>query len=102
MDSKYDYIVIGSGSSGGVAAFLLQQSGAKCLLLEAGKHYTRKDFPMRESEYTPRLFWGGGAEFNPDYSMAFLRGRCVGGGSVVNQAMMVAGNRISSTATAIM
>jgi len=88
MDSKYDYIVIGSGSSGGVAAFLLQQAGAKCLLLEAGKHYTRKDFPMRESEYTPRLFWGGGAEFNPDYSMAFLRGRCVGGGSVVNQALM--------------
>jgi choline dehydrogenase-like flavoprotein len=87
-DSAYDYIIIGSGSSGGVAAFLLQQAGAKCLLLEAGKHYTKADFPMCEADYTPRLFWGGGSDFNTDYSMAFLRGRCVGGGSVVNQALM--------------
>lgn len=87
-NAKYDVIVIGSGSSGGVAALLLQQAGAKCLMLEAGKHYTRDDFPMSEAEYTPRLFWGGGADFNTDYSMAFLRGRCVGGGSIVNQALM--------------
>lgn len=87
-NSKYDYIVIGSGSSGGVAAYMLQKAGAKCLLLESGTYYTKKDFPMRESEYTPRMFWGGGAEFNPDFSLAFLRGRCVGGGSVINGALM--------------
>lgn len=87
-DSNYDYIIIGSGSSGGLASFLLQESGAKCLLLEAGKHYTKDDFPMSEADYTPRLFWGGGSDFNTDYSMAFLRGKCVGGGSVVNQALM--------------
>lgn len=86
--STYDYIIVGAGSSGGVAAYILQKSGAKCLLLEAGKHYTKDDFPMCEADYTPRLFWGGGAEFNADYSLAFLRGKCVGGGSVVNAALM--------------
>lgn len=87
-NSTYDFIIVGSGSSGGVAAYLLQKAGAKCLLLESGTHYTKKDFPMCEADYTPRLFWGGGAEFNKDYSLAFLRGKCVGGGSVVNAALM--------------
>jgi len=85
---KYDYIIVGSGSSGGVAAFMLQQAGAKCLLLESGTYFTRKDFPMRESEYTPRMFWGGGAEFNSDCDLMFLRGKCIGGGSVINGALM--------------
>ena len=87
-EKTYDYIIIGSGSSGGVAAFVLQQAGAKCLLLESGTYYTKKDFPMPEADYTPRMFWGGGAEFNKDYSLAFLRGKCIGGGSVINGALM--------------
>nr|AUN37015.1 GMC family oxidoreductase [uncultured bacterium] len=86
--SNYDCIIVGSGSSGGIAAYILQKAGAKCLLLESGRHYTKDDFPMCEADYTPRLFWGGGAEFNSDYSLAFLRGKCVGGGSVVNAALM--------------
>lgn len=87
-NKQYDFIIIGSGTSGGIAAFRLQEAGAKCLLLEAGKHFTAKDFPMPEGTYTPQLFWGGGADFTADYRMALLRGRCVGGGSIVNQALM--------------
>jgi choline dehydrogenase-like flavoprotein len=85
---RYDFIIIGSGTSGGIAAFRLQEAGAKCLLLEAGKHFTAKDFPLPEGTYTPQMFWGGGADFNSSYTMALLRGRCVGGGSIVNQALM--------------
>lgn len=84
----YDFIIIGSGSSGGMASYLLQSGGAKCLLLEAGKRFRREDFPLPEVAYTPQLFWGGGADFTTTAEMAILRGKCVGGGSIVNQALM--------------
>ncbi len=84
----YDFIIIGSGSSGGMASFLLQEGGGKCLLIEAGKRFRREDFPLPEIAYTPQLFWGGGADFTTTAEMAILRGKCVGGGSIVNQALM--------------
>ncbi len=34
--SEFDVLIIGSGASGGMAAYILAQKGAKCLLLEAG------------------------------------------------------------------
>ena len=33
---EYDVLIIGSGASGGMAAYTLTQKGAKCLLLDAG------------------------------------------------------------------
>lgn len=85
---SYDFIIIGSGSSGGMASYVLQSGGAKCLLLEAGRRFRREDFPLSEFEYTPQLFWGGGADFTTTAEFAILRGKCVGGGSIVNQALM--------------
>lgn len=46
----WDFIVVGSGPSGGRIAFDLTKSGAKVLLLEAGPHFTKKDFPKPEGE----------------------------------------------------
>lgn len=87
-DTKHDVIVIGSGTSGAIAACLLQEAGAKCLMLEAGRRFRTEEFPLPESEYTPQMFWGGGAEFNTRFNLAFLRGRGLGGGSLVNGALM--------------
>ena len=36
MAAEYDVIIVGSGASGGMAAYTLTQKGAKCLVLEAG------------------------------------------------------------------
>ncbi len=87
-ETQYDYIIAGSGTSGAIAACRLQESGAKCLLLEAGRRFRTEEFPMPEGDYTPQMFWGGGAEFNTQCDLAFLRGRGVGGGSLVNDALM--------------
>src|SRR5579872_5545121 len=48
----YDAIIVGSGAGGGIAAYVLAQAGAKCLLLEAGGWYdTAKQSKMLEWVY---------------------------------------------------
>ena len=41
----YDYIVIGSGFGGSVAALRLAEKGYRVLVLEKGKWYRETDFP---------------------------------------------------------
>ena len=88
MKEVYDYIIVGAGTAGGVLSYNLIKSGAKCLLIEAGKHFTKETFPTAEADASAQMYWGGGIEFSNDAQMAFLRGKLVGGGSVVNQALM--------------
>ena len=83
-----DYIIVGSGPSGGRFAFDLVSRGAKCILLEAGPYFTKKDFPMIEAVGSAKLYWGGGVELSTDAKMGFLRARAVGGTSIVNQALL--------------
>jgi len=48
----YDAIIVGSGAGGGMAAYVLTQAGAKCLMLEAGGWYdTAKQSKMFEWNY---------------------------------------------------
>lgn len=87
-DEFFDLIVIGSGPSGGRIAADLVRKGAKVLLVEAGSHFQAKDFPKPEISSSAQMFWGGGAELSHDARLGFLRARCVGGTSIVNQALL--------------
>lgn len=60
----------------------------RCVLLEAGKDLNRQTYPRNELDANAWLYWGGGIELNQDASIALLRPKVVGGGSVVNQALM--------------
>ena len=60
----------------------------RCLLLEAGKDSTAHTYPRKEIDANAQLFWGGGIELNTDASIGLLRPKVVGGGSIVNQALM--------------
>ena len=88
MREVYDFIVVGSGTSGGILAYNLSKEGSNCLLIEAGTHFTKETFPKTEADTSAQMYWGGGIELSQDARMAFLRGKLVGGGSVVNQALM--------------
>lgn len=83
-----DFIIIGSGPSGGRFAAELTRSGATVTLLEAGRKFTAKDFPLSEMEGSAKLYWGGGVELSTNAKLAFLRAKCVGGTSIVNQALL--------------
>jgi choline dehydrogenase-like flavoprotein len=79
---------VGSGSGGGPLAYNLNKSGAKTLLIEAGKFYRKNTFPRTEAEGSAYLYWGGGIEFDKEARMGFLRARMVGGSSIVYQSLM--------------
>lgn len=82
----YDFAIIGSGVSGARIAHRLTRGGARCVLIEAGQRFNRHTFPRGELGYSTQMFWGGGMEVSRDGRFGFLRGKCLGGTSVVNQA----------------
>jgi choline dehydrogenase-like flavoprotein len=84
----YDFVIVGSGPSGSVISRALVAAGARCVMLEAGKHFTSHTFPQDELGSNVELFWNGAIDLNTDASIALLRGKCVGGTSIVNQALL--------------
>lgn len=85
--APYDVVIVGSGPSGTAFAHTLIRSGRRVLLLEAGERFATREYPRSERDGNARLSWGGGAEFDGNASLGFLRARVLGGGSVVNQAL---------------
>ena len=88
MGKFYDFIIIGSGASGSVLAHYLTQAGASCVMLEAGKAHTATSFPRNELYANSQLYWGGGMDSTSNANLLFLRGKVLGGGTVVNQALL--------------
>ena len=84
----YDAVIIGAGTSGGFIAQALVQAGMRCVTLEAGKDYTRTTYPTKEVDANAQLYWGGGVELTSDAGIGLLRPKVVGGGSIVNGALM--------------
>jgi choline dehydrogenase-like flavoprotein len=84
----FDFVFVGAGISGPFIANDLCRKGCDCLMLEAGKHFTRKTYPSNGLDGTSQLYWSGGMELGNDCKLAFLRPKVVGGGSIVNQALV--------------
>lgn len=88
IHSHYDAIIIGAGVSGSFIAQDLSRAGWRVLILEAGRSYTRTSYPRAEVDGNSQLYWGGGVELNSSSTLTLLRPKVVGGGSIVNQALM--------------
>ena len=82
----HDFAVSGSGVSGGRVAYELAGGGASCVMLEAGRAYDRTSFPPDELGYTTQMYWNSGLEVTKDGTIGMMRGKCLGGTSVLNQA----------------
>jgi choline dehydrogenase-like flavoprotein len=84
----YDAVIVGAGISGSFIANGLVQAGLKCVLLEAGRDFSRGTYPRTEVDANSMMYWGGGMELTRDAGIGLLRPKVVGGGSVVNQALL--------------
>lgn len=81
-----DFIIIGSGFGGSVTACRLAQSGAKVLVLERGRRWEAKNYPIKESwlfdPSAPEKF-NGWLDFRLFGKMNVVQGAGIGGGSLV-------------------
>lgn len=88
--ASHDVIVIGSGPGGAVAADNLAAAGMNVALVEAGAEVPAEDMRLAPPSFLARHYWEGGMRLvggsSPNPSM---QGRCLGGSSVVNSAIML-------------
>jgi choline dehydrogenase len=102
--NEADYVVVGSGSSGSIVAGRLAQSGAKVILLEAGKSDEQiltkipgMIGPMHAEPKIKKLndwgFYSVPQENLNGRRMPAPRGKVLGGSSSVNGMVYVRGNR---------
>ncbi|MBN1221369.1 MAG: GMC family oxidoreductase [Anaerolineae bacterium] len=88
QEFDYDYIVIGSGFGGSVAALRLAEKGYRVLVIEKGKWLAAEDFP-RSNWNLKRWLWLPALRFFGLFKITFFRhvtvlsGVGVGGGSLV-------------------
>jgi len=89
-EMEADVIVIGSGPGGSVAADNFQAAGMKTVLLEAGPEVKTVDMTRNAPHFLAKYYWEGGMRMvagnSPNPAMM---GRCLGGSSVVNSAIML-------------
>ncbi len=84
----YDFIVIGTGASGSVLAHYLSSAGASVCFLEAGKRYRPEQYPDNELQASTQLTWNGGMDPSLDARIVHIRGKVVGGGTVLNNCLL--------------
>jgi choline dehydrogenase-like flavoprotein len=84
-----DFVVVGSGAGGGAAARILAASGARVVVLEEGPRLRAEELGVSEGASRNRLFRNQGkqAAFGRA-TTPFLQGRCVGGTTFVNSAIV--------------
>lgn len=82
-----DVCVIGSGAAGAIIAAKLAEHGRSVVLLEKGGYYDAEDMNQREVDMMPLLWKNGGANFTDDLRIPIAQGQCLGGSTVINDAV---------------
>jgi cholesterol oxidase len=86
-EQVYDFVIIGSGFGGSVAAMRLTEKGYRVFVLEKGKRYRDEDFPKTNWAFwkylwNPALRSFGILQMSMLSGMLVLHGAGVGGGSL--------------------
>jgi choline dehydrogenase-like flavoprotein len=89
-----DICVIGSGAAGAILAERLANGGVdgsnnprSVVMLERGGYYDAEDRNQREVDMIPLLWKNGGANFTDNLRIVIAQGQCLGGSTVINDAV---------------
>ena len=82
-----DVVVIGSGAAGATIAARLAAKGRDVLVLERGHHVDPSQFTEDELTQFAALYADGALTLSSDFRFQVLQGMCVGGSTVVNNAV---------------
>ncbi|HPR65557.1 MAG TPA: GMC family oxidoreductase [Methanothrix sp.] len=82
-----DVCIIGSGAAGSVLAKKLAEAGRSVVLLERGGYFEGEDMNQRDEDMLPLLWKNSGANFSDDLRTAIAQGSCLGGSTVINDAV---------------
>ena len=83
------YLIVGTGAGGSVAGALLAEKGRDVIFLEEGGYYPTESYNSNVSEMTTQLYRNRGVfPFLGKPSIALAEGCCVGGGTVINGALI--------------
>lgn len=82
-----DACVIGSGAAGAIIAEKLAAAGKSVVLLEKGGYYDGESMNQRENDMIPLLWKNSGANFTSNLKIAIAQGSCLGGSTVINDAV---------------
>ena len=81
---NFDFVIIGSGAGGSVAANNLAQAGYSVLILEKGSYIPPNEISNLEAEALDKLYEQHGMVTTSDGNIMILAGSTVGGGTTVN------------------
>jgi choline dehydrogenase-like flavoprotein len=82
-----DVAIIGSGAAGAVIAHRLAERGREVVVLEGGRHVDPRQFSEDERVQLSALFADGAMQMSKDARFQVLQAKCVGGGTVINNAV---------------
>lgn len=87
VENDVDVCVIGSGAAGAIIAEKLASQGRSVVLLEKGGYYDSEDMNQREVDMMPLLWKNGGANFTDNLRIVIAQGQCLGGSTIINDAV---------------
>ena len=85
---RAEIVVVGSGPGGAITACLLAEAGRDVLLIEEGEHLPLSSCaPFSRTEMLQKYRSGGQTVALGRNKIAYVEGRCVGGGSEINSGL---------------
>ncbi|HEY3139388.1 MAG TPA: GMC family oxidoreductase, partial [Blastocatellia bacterium] len=91
IPNEVDYCIVGSGAAGAVLAYRLAAAKGKeasiCVLERGGYYSPRQDFSDDEMRMIRMLYAESGLQISRSFDFTILQGECVGGTTVINNAV---------------